>query len=54
MNDIVMRICLFSLIALGSGKSNDEQSSIEPYGNFYLKDLPKDLKKLQYVPFGRD
>ena len=30
MNDIVMRMCLLSLIALGSCKSNDEQSSIEP------------------------
>ncbi len=31
MNDIVMRMCLFSLIALSACKSNDDQSSIEPY-----------------------
>jgi peptide-methionine (S)-S-oxide reductase len=31
MNDIVMRMCLFGLIVLGSCKSNDEQSAIEPY-----------------------
>ena len=30
MNDIVMRMCLLSLIALSSCKSNDDQSSIEP------------------------
>ena len=41
MNDIVMRMCLFSLIALGSCKSNDEQSSIEPYD---LKQDPQIMK----------
>ena len=40
MNDIVMRMCLFSLIALGSCKSNDEQSSTEPYD---LKQDPQNM-----------
>ena len=41
MNDIVMRMCLFSLIALGACKSNDEQSSTEPYD---LKQDPQNMK----------
>ena len=42
MKDIVTGMCFLSLIALGSCKSNDEQSSVEPYD---LKPDPQIMNK---------
>ena len=57
MNDIVMRMCLLSLIALSSCKSNDDQSSIEPYDlkpdpqimNNEINQSPKEVPKREEV-----